>query len=76
MVLYRVLIWSRYLKKEGAKNLNRIQRLIAIRVIWTYRTILYYRAEVALLPTGMVPFTLIAQADDKIFQSVQTSPVE
>ena len=60
-------------EKKGAKNLNRIQRLIAIRVIQTYRTVL---AEVALLPTGMVPFTLIAQADDEIFQRVQPSSVE
>ena len=60
-------------EKKGAKNLNRIQRLIAIRVIQTYRIVL---AEVALLPTGMVPFTLIAQADDEIFQRVQASPVE
>lgn len=72
MFLYGAPIWVESLKtKQNMKICNSIQRLSAIRVISSYRTI----SEVAaLVIAGMLPFDLVAEESKLLYEAKRRNP--
>lgn len=69
--LYGAPIWSESLKiAQNLKICNRIQRLIAIRVISAYRTT---SGAAALVIAGMLPFDLVAEESKTLYDAKRRS---
>lgn len=69
MVMYGAPIWINSIKKKEIAALNRMQRPIAIRIAWTYQTIL---GDLLLVLAGMMLFLRMANIYGNIYRHMRT----
>ena len=68
MIMYESPIWAGSVTPKSDKIIRRVQRKLATKVVWGYRTISH---DIALALAGMVPFGILAAADAKEYKQIQ-----
>lgn len=72
-LLYGAQIWAEGMnQQESCKNMQRVHRLIALRVICAFRTVSY---EAAVVIAGMPPISIMANEAQRLFNLKQSGAV-